>query len=206
VEERSKERERERKKEKKRERQTKRQREKERVREKERESGRKKEKETTFSRTTFRNIVLSYELNAFNFGLDYNLYHDYGTTLNQGDLSKIVEKMEIFNPEKLTLNITKFLLGHLTLQTIYRLKSIKKLHLSFNKFDYEDYTAKRLFESLPNLKVLVVNLPINYRAKNVDVICNMSDHWLKIQKGELTIFFRKNGQLIIPTLIEPYLT
>ena len=138
--------------------------------------------------TNFSGFDMSYESKSF------NLINDI---FRPKEMSEILKRIEILSPEKLSLTNNGSYFPDSALQSLLRLKHLSQIHLSFFDFQNTDGTAKTLFERLPRLELLIVEVTIGNVAPDViylspnEVTCNMNEHLLKIQRGKSEIFFSK---------------
>jgi hypothetical protein len=132
--------------------------------------------------TSYGNVDMYYESNSIRLGI---IHH---CTLQ--DMSKMIEKLEIFNLEKLSLTYKQCICHISTLNSIGCLKTLKCLHLSFYKFHDEDNIAETFFESLVHLELLILDFHNDNLTSN-EVTFSMTAHRLKIQRRGSTIFFKK---------------
>ena len=104
-------------------------------------------------------------------------------------LAKILEKVESFNPEKLSLTNFGLPFSESALRSIIRLKSLEQIHLSFWDILNKDRIAKTLFEELPHLEKLT-----NYSSipSGVEDTCKVENLQLqKVENEKSTVYVRK---------------
>ena len=136
---------------------------------------------------TIMGFSLCYKSNSFTLSNANSIFQT--KYLSAKHLSTILDKMKIFNPEKLSLSCYRTRLIDPTLQSITSLKTLKQLHLSLTELHYEeDNITKTAFEKLPHLKLLALN-QLGFTDKSSDdVTWSMDESLFKIQRGVSTMF------------------